>query len=69
MKPVDRTKSPEGDEGSRLKYPRHPVETTQTSKIATPWELYIDKATISDQNMIKQWDSDLSTLLIFVGIY
>jgi hypothetical protein len=44
------------------------VDATQPSTTTTPWELYNDKAAALDRDMLKQWDNDLSTLLIFVCI-
>ncbi|PVF97650.1 hypothetical protein CPB86DRAFT_672260, partial [Serendipita vermifera] len=35
----------------------------------TPWDLYNDKATALDRDMLKQWDNELSTLLIFAALF
>ncbi|KIM22253.1 hypothetical protein M408DRAFT_79290, partial [Serendipita vermifera MAFF 305830] len=32
----------------------------------TPWELYNDKAALYDREMLKEWDDNLSILLVFV---
>lgn len=33
----------------------------------TPWELYNDRAALYDREMLKEWDDNLSTLLLFVS--
>jgi hypothetical protein len=34
---------------------------------ATPWELYNEKAKLYDREMLREWDENLSILLIFVS--
>lgn len=35
----------------------------------TPWELYNDKASLYDREMLKEWDDNLSILLVFVSLF
>ncbi|PVF91202.1 hypothetical protein CPB86DRAFT_792213 [Serendipita vermifera] len=58
-------KNSDSDHTSRLD---QAAGTTLPSSNFDSWTLYNEKATPLDHDMLKQWDNELSTLLIFVRI-
>jgi hypothetical protein len=59
--------NPPGKLFGRSRHPNKPGEPLAVTKETTAWEIYNHKASGIDKEMIKDWNDNLNTLLIFVS--